>query len=159
MNILSKSCLTLLTSISVISCQNGKTANEKEAEQRKSTEVEKSIKGCYRYAVNKDTLQLAITAVNGNQVEGAILYNFYEKDDSKGIFKGTYSNGILNGEFTAEGEGKTSIREISFKKVGDVFVQGTGDMEQKGEKELFSKPTKINYGGNLKFAHTEECLP
>ena len=121
--------------------------------------IETSIKGCYLYTVNKDTFQLAITAVNKDDVEGSIMYNFYEKDDSKGTFNGHFDGDILKGDYTFQSEGSTSIREVIFKKTQTGFVEGTGEVTVVNNKAVFSQPGSISYENGIAFTRSETCLP
>lgn len=121
--------------------------------------TETSIKGCYLYTVNKDTFQLAITAVDKNDIEGSIIYNFYEKDDSKGTFNGHFDGDILKGDYTFQSEGSTSVREVIFKKTKTGFVEGTGEVKFVDNKAVFSQPGSISYENGIAFTKSETCLP
>jgi len=122
-----------------------------------STEI--SIKGCYLYTVNKDTFQLAITAVNKNDIEGSIIYNFHEKDDSKGTFNGNFDGETLKGDYTFQSEGSTSVREVIFKKTKTGFIEGTGEVTVVNNKAVFSQPGSISYENGIAFTRSETCLP
>jgi len=121
--------------------------------------IKTSIKGCYLYTVNKDTFQLAITAVNKNDVEGSIIYNFYEKDDSKGTFNGHFDGNTLKGDYTFQSEGSNSVREVIFKKTQTGFVEGTGEVTVVNNKAVFSQPGSISYENGIAFTRSETCLP
>lgn len=151
--------LILIASVFVAACQNGETDTKSEKTESAKEISQASIIGCYQDIVKRDTFQLTITAVNGDKVNGTLFYNFYEKDDSKGSFEGNFKDGILNINFAAQGEGTTSVREGSFKKVGDGFVEGTGEIKMEGNKQYFSDPKNINYDSNLRFVKSENCLP
>ena len=127
--------------------------------QAAADSTETSIKGCYLYTVNKDTFQLAITAVNKNDIEGSIIYNFSEKDDSKGTFNGHFDGKILKGDYTFQSEGSTSVREVIFKKTQTGFVEGTGEVKVVDNKAVFSKPDSISYENGIAFTKSETCLP
>jgi len=120
---------------------------------------EASIKGCYLYTLNRDTFQLAITNNNEKAVEGSLIYNFFEKDDSKGTFTGTYENGILIGEYKFQAEGKSSVRQITFKKTRDGFVEGTGEIKNDNGKEIFASLSAVSYDSGPNYQHSETCLP
>ncbi|MET4080217.1 hypothetical protein ABIB40_000157 [Pedobacter sp. UYP30] len=159
MNSRQSKLLVLIASVFVAACQNGETDKKSKKTESGKEISQASIIGCYQDIVKRDTFQLTITAVNGDKVEGTLFYNFYEKDDSKGSFEGVYNNGILNINFSANGEGTTSVREGSFKKVSSGFVEGTGEIKMDGNKQYFSDPKNINYDGSLKFVKSENCLP
>jgi len=120
---------------------------------------EASIKGCYLYTVNRDTFQLAITSKDEKVVEGNLIYNFFEKDDSRGTFTGAYENGILTVDYRFQAEGKSSVRQVIFKKTTDGFVEGTGEIKNEDGKEIFANPSSVSYEGGLNYQHSETCLP
>jgi len=95
--------------------------------------------------MNKYTFQLAITSVDKSDVEGSLIYNFAEKDDSKGTFKGSFDGEILKGDYTFQAEGDTSVREVIFKKTQTGFVEGSGEVKDAASKVVFVKPTAITY--------------
>lgn len=118
-----------------------------------------SIKGCYLYIVKKDTIQLAVTSINKEQVEGTLLYNFFEKDDSKGTFTGTYKKGILSVKYNSHGEGTNSFSQVIFKKVDGGFIEGTGKTKTIDNKQVFIDPASVSYDSGIMFSKNETCLP
>jgi len=153
---------TLFSFAILLTCLYSCTQSKKDASVSNvpaADNTENSIKGCYLYTVNKDTFQLAITAVNKNDIEGSIIYNFSEKDDSKGTFNGHFDGDILKGDYTFQSEGNTSVREVIFKKTKTGFVEGTGDVKVVDNKAVFSKPDSISYENGIAFTRSETCLP
>lgn len=149
--------LTMLT-CTMASCA-GKGDKSEAVKASNKINTEDSIKGCYLYTANRDTFQLAITAVDGKNIEGSLLYNFAEKDDSKGNFKGTFQAGQLYGEYSFQAEGKESVRQVIFKKQDDGFIEGFGDVKEVNGKETFTDSAKISFSNGLKFTRTDSCLP
>lgn len=149
--------LTMLT-CAMASC-TGLGNKSKETEASNKIITDEPIKGCYLYTVNRDTFQLAITAVDGKNIEGSLLYNFAEKDDSKGNFKGTFEFGQLIGEYTFQGEGKESVRQVIFKKQENGFIEGFGDVKEVEGKQTFIDPEKISFSNGIKFTRMDSCLP
>ncbi|MFC3562807.1 hypothetical protein [Pedobacter jamesrossensis] len=149
--------LTILT-CAMASCTESR--NKSEANKASNQIINKdSIKGCYLCTVNRDTFQLAIRKVEGENIEGSLLYNFAEKDDSKGNFKGTFAEGKLNGEYRFQAEGKESIRQVAFKKEGDGFVEGFGEVKEVDGMETFIDTSKISFTNGIKFTKMDTCLP
>jgi len=139
------------------SCKQSK--KETSAGKTLADSTESSIKGCYLFVANRDTFQLAITSVAKNDVEGSLIYNFSEKDDSKGTFKGTFDGKILKGDYAFEAEGSTSVREVIFKKTPTGFIEGGGEIKEAGNKAVFSNPNSISYDNGITFTKAETCLP
>jgi len=119
---------------------------------------ENPLKGCYILVLKKDSLQLAITAVNGKSVEGSMILNFAEKDRSRGTFEGEYANGILIGNYKFDSEGTSSQRQVIFKKVEGGFVEGYGKMTMADGKEVFVKQNEVEFDQANVFKYTENCL-
>jgi hypothetical protein len=122
------------------------------------TAQETPLKGCYVLVLKKDSLQLAVTAVNGKAVEGSMTLNFAEKDRSNGTFKGEYDKGILIGIYTFNSEGTSSQRQVIFKKVEEGFVEGYGKMKTVDGKEMFANQNEVEFDQANVFKYTENCL-
>lgn len=151
----------LLSGAILSSCTSG-TSEKKTVEQVTTTvtdSIETPLKGCYIAVIKKDTIQLAVTSVNGSAVEGSLIYNFAEKDKNKGTFTGQYNDGILVADYTFNSEGATSERQVAFKKVDGGMVEGYGDAETKGNKSVFKDQKALKYDDNIVLKRTENCLP
>lgn len=88
-----------------------------------------NVGGCYAAGNGKDVYSLEITSLQGENVSGNLSFKNFEKDSSSGTFQGTYKNGILLADYTFASEGTTSVMQVIFKKVGDDFVRGYGDVD------------------------------
>ncbi len=102
-----------------------------------------SIVGCYQATILKDVYTLNIQTVNGENFSGTLRFKNFEKDSSSGIYTGTYKNDILLGEYTFQSEGMQSVMEVIFKKSGDDFIRGYGDLNEEGTR--FTNPSAITY--------------
>lgn len=101
-----------------------------------------SVLGCYVGGTSQDIYTLRVEQQNGQQVTGRLSFKNYQKDSSSGAFEGEYQDGILFGDYAFQSEGMDSVMEVAFKKVGDSFVRGYGDMT--GEAK-FADADKITY--------------
>lgn len=117
------------------------------------------LKGCYLAVIKQDTIQLAITKVDGNNIEGTLTYNFAEKDRSKGTFSGEYNGGILSAKYVFNSEGTTSERPVIFRRVPEGFVEGFGETRTEGDKEVFADLSQINFEQSYTLKRTGDCLP
>ena len=116
------------------------------------------IKGCYMAVLGKDSLHLAITAVNGKSVAGSLTLNFAEKDRSTGTFNGEYIDGVLNAIYKFNAEGTTSQRQVIFKKVDGGFIEGFGEIAMVDGIEMLSKPNEVEFDQRNVFKYTTDCL-
>jgi len=158
--------LLLLTGVTVLGCNTANKSNPTVSVD--STKVTSSgdaitgsketLKGCYIAVLKRDTLQLAITSVNGESVEGSLIFNFAEKDRSKGQFEGKYKNGILAGNYKFNSEGTFSERQVIFKKVQGGFIEGFGKVKMVNNKEVFVKEDEAEFDQTNIFRYTEKCL-
>src|SRR5690606_23084407 len=95
----------------------GNTNNGKIALTSDATSLQEPLKGCYIAVIKRDTIQLAITSEKGDQVEGSLIYDFWEKDRSRGTFTGEYKDSVLSANYVFNAAGTTSERPVIFKKV------------------------------------------
>lgn len=116
-----------------------------------------SIKGCYVATLEKDRYTLAVTSENDGVIEGSLAFDNFEKDSSHGTFSGTYTNGILLGDYSFSSEGMDSVRQVIFKKVAGGFVEGFGDIKMEGDREVLVNPSGIIYNNTPVFVQTDDC--
>jgi hypothetical protein len=91
-----------------------------------------SIEGCYTARIINDVYTLNIQSQEGEKVSGTLAFKNFEKDSSSGTFAGTYKDGILLGDYAFRSEGMDSVTQVIFKKMGDNFVRGYGDVDGSG---------------------------
>ena len=115
------------------------------------------LKGCYVAKLSKDAYTLDIESADKGMVSGLLAFNNFEKDSSSGTLNGTFMNGILLGNYSFDSEGMHSYRQVIFKKVGDDFIEGFGEVKMVGDKEIFVDPTKITYDLKVKFVKSINC--
>jgi len=97
----------------------------------------KDISGCYRMIIKNDT---AIMSLNhaGDSVSGSLSYNWYEKDDNNGTFKGSLKNDtLIVADYTFQSEGTTSVRQVAFKIKDSILQQGYGELIEKNDTAFF----------------------
>lgn len=157
--------LLLLTAVMTAGCNQADKSQMRSADSVKVIHPDKdltgsmeSLKGCYLAVLQKDTLQLAITTVEGESVKGSLTLNFAEKDRSHGQFEGKYNQGILVANYKFSAEGTTSERQVIFKKVPGGFIEGFGQMTMVNNKEVFAKPDQAEFDQHTIFRSTENCL-
>lgn len=120
--------------------------------------VQDSILGCYVAKLSKDFYVLNIQSENNGIVSGMLAFNNYEKDSSSGGFEGEYANGILLGNYRFNSEGMDSDMQVIFKKEGDTFMRGYGDLNTEGDKVTFQNLDEIIYDTNSIFIKSADCM-
>lgn len=112
--------------------------------------VQESVIGCYVSTLAKDVYSLNINSQQGEAVGGTLVFKNFEKDSSHGTFVGTYKDGILLGDYSFNSEGMDSVMQVIFKKSGDNFVRGYGEVDSKTGTR-FVDLDKITYDSNQTF--------
>lgn len=104
-------------------------------------EIQIDANSCYRYASSKDTIYLRMSRADA-EVTGSLSYDYLEKPESKGAFKGEIIGDTIFAEYSYKAEGKNLIREIIFVKKDSSLVEGHGLTEISNGKTRF-KPDAI----------------
>lgn len=128
------------------------------AEDNVPVVAEDSILGCYVARTGKDVYTMQIQSQYGNNVSGTLNFKNFEKDSSSGTFNGTYKNGVLLGDYSFNSEGMASVMQVIFKKSGNDFIRGYGDMTLEGTR--FADTNKITYDSSSTLAvfKSEPCF-
>ncbi len=108
------------------SCNTKQTASEKTNPTEAETKTSSPI-NCYSYASPSDTVTLKLIHI-GNSITGTLVYSLKEKDKNKGTLLGNMSGDMLTADYTFMSEGIQSTRKVAFKKDGNSFVEGYGDL-------------------------------
>lgn len=117
--------------------------------------TENGIIGCYVSRLAQDVYTLKITGQKDGMFTGSLSFDNFEKDSSSGIYVGTYSNDVLLGDYSFASEGLNSVMEVIFKKDGENFVRGYGDMNSEGTR--FTDASTVTYDPNQTFMPTADC--
>lgn len=99
---------------------------------------------CFRYFGNKDTVYLQLSELYGTMT-GMLLYKNYQKDKNLGTLQGKMMGDVLLAEYTFKSEGMMSTRQVAFKKKGDDYIEGFGDVKDVNGKVTFKDPTALKY--------------
>ncbi|MBI5139743.1 hypothetical protein HZA26_04000 [Candidatus Nomurabacteria bacterium] len=117
--------------------------------------VSNGILGCYMATLSKDVYTLKVLSQSGENFQGTLQFKNFEKDSSSGKFEGTYKEGILLGNYSFQSEGMDSVMQVIFKKSGDAFVRGYGDMDETGTH--FADLNNITYDTSYVFKLSPDC--
>lgn len=104
-------------------------------------------KGCYRYTAVRDTYDIKING-SGNNVNGMMHFNNFEKDDSRGNFTGTAINdSVFKLIYKFESEGMQSTREVFLKYNGNEMITGIGEEDVNGDSAYIKDPAALSFTG------------
>ena len=128
----------------IVSCIKKESATEETNRDSISKPDVTIIEECYQFTNNNDTVSLSISREEHN-AKGQLIYNFFDKDDSKGTFKGVIKGDTLIAVYTFQAEGRGSEREVVFLKSGASYLPGYGDMEEQNNKQVFKNPNALKF--------------
>ena len=142
----------LLSILALAGCKETseeKTEQQIEREEQQEEAVVEVIKKreCFRFGSNDDTIQMDLE-IKDTMASGKLFYNFSEKDDNYGAFRGILKNDTLKANYTFTSEGKTSVRSIAFLKTGDGLIPGYGEMVERDGKMVFANESALNFDEN-----------
>jgi hypothetical protein len=118
--------------------------NTNKAKTDENSEAPEGIH-CYRYASNRDTVDLKID-VAGNSVTGNLVYKIFEKDQNAGSIKGHFRGDTLFADYTFQSEGIQSVRELAFLRRGNDLVEGYGEVEETNSGMRFKNLQSLSFG-------------
>ena len=112
---------------------------------------------CYQFTNGKDTIQIRYQQ-DGDEIEGWMRYNFYEKDGSVGEVEGKIAGDTLKLEYDFLSEGMLSEQQVYFLKKDGKLYQGSGEMEMSKDSVMkYIQPKKLNFDDTTPMEHLENC--
>jgi hypothetical protein len=99
---------------------------------------------CYAYTSGKDTVRLTLAATQPT-VTGQLSYRYFEKDHNEGTIRGAMHGDTLRAEYTFQSEGVASVREVAFLRRGTGFVEGYGDVVERGGAMVFKQTNALRF--------------
>lgn len=103
---------------------------------------------CYLFVQNRDTIMLALESVEG-KVRGKLAFRFFEKDQSHGTLDGEMRGDTLLATYAFTSEGLMSHREVAFLRREDSFVMGSGEILNRGNRDVFKSPELIAFDNDV----------
>ncbi len=132
----------------LLSCNNpsgnGSEAEDSTAAETNKNNNEKSLAGCYRQVIGRDTIDLRLNQ-SGNSLSGSLSFDNFEKDASSGTVKGEVVNNLAVLWYDFHSEGMQSVMEIIYQPDEDGLVRAVGDMRTRGDTALFTDRTAIRF--------------
>lgn len=103
---------------------------------------------CFQYTNGKDTVSLTLISPS-ETLQGDLVYNYFEKDRNEGFVSGYINDSAIVASYFFSSEGKQSKREVAFKKVGDTWVEGFGEMRKVGDEMRFIDLNSLDYNSGI----------
>lgn len=142
------------TSIIVLNLLIFASCNQEKKQESTKTEVKTTqTETCYQHTKDSSTIKLNI-AIKDNIATGNLIYDYYQKDKSRGTIKGEIKSDTLFAEYTFISEGIESIREVVFLKTVNGWVEGYGEIDDKDGKVSFKNRNKITFDNNALLKQT-----
>ncbi|MBK8355349.1 MAG: hypothetical protein IPL13_08240 [Saprospiraceae bacterium] len=129
----------------IVSCKQNPKQEEQNVDVPK--EIVRSI-DCFKYLHKKDTVYMK-TITQDSVVTGTLTYSFDGKDKNTGEIEGKMVADILLLDYKFMSEGKESIREVAFKKVGDSYIEGYGESAEEDGKMVFKNIYDLDFSGKM----------
>jgi hypothetical protein len=109
---------------------------------------------CYRYTGNSDTIILKLLYV-GQSITGSLVYDLDGKDRNIGTVQGSMKGDVLVADYNFQSEGLWSTRQVAFKKLDSVFIEGYGDIISTDKKTVFRNIDSLSFNVNLKLTEID----
>lgn len=154
-----RNVLALLTAAFICSCSGESCSSDGQAADTTADGVPANfeISDCYAYQAAKDSAFLRIDILEDDMAVGKLSYALFEKDRNEGDFVGTIQGDKIFAHYTFNAEGK-SVREVAFRKAGDGWVEGFGEVKDSAGVMIFKNRAKVDFQKGLHFAPVK-CKP
>ena len=130
---------------------------ENEMPENDSITVVQNEKNCYLFTNGKDSIQLQFTQ-RENELDGWMVYNFFEKDGSFGEIDGVITGDTLKLEYEFMSEGMLSEQEVYFLKKGNQLFRGFGEMKMDQDSMMvYSDVKSIQFEDTTPMTGLEKC--
>ena len=144
-----KSILIPIVTIFIFSSCNN---SPKQPDKKEESITKIQAKNCYIFTSEKDSVFMDIN-VEGNLVNGNLVYKLFQKDLNKGTIQGSMKGDTLIATYKFISEGTESVREVAFLKKGNTFIEGFGDVEEKNGGMVFKITNSLNFNSIIILQH------
>jgi hypothetical protein len=140
---------SILFVLVLLACNNNSanTTEEKNDSEQASQAITISstdFSGCYRKALQRDTVLLQLQQ-SGDSVSGTVSFDNYQKDSSSGTVRGSVKKDTVVLWYNFFSEGMHSVMEIVLQKTEDGLVRAVGPIVSKGDTALFKDHNEIKF--------------
>ncbi|MFM7501461.1 MAG: hypothetical protein ACKO3D_05235, partial [Actinomycetota bacterium] len=122
----------------------------------KRAEREK-ITGCYLAELPNDLYVFNVHYHDNNTISADFYYKNINGEPSKGLFLGTYTNGIVRGFYSLPTSNGTSERELFLKGDKSGFVTASAKLEKIGNVQKYIRPLNLTWSEEIRFIPAQEC--
>lgn len=116
-----------------------------------------NLKGCYMAELPEDLYVFNVDYHDNNTISAGIYSKNINEDSRKGIFVGSYTNGIIQGFYNLESEQNKKEHEFFLKGDKSGFVLGTGPTKTTGSVERFVRPLNLKWDEKINYIPADDC--
>ena len=115
------------------------------------------ITGCYLAELPEDLYVFNVHYHDNNTISADFYYKNINGEPTKGLFLGTYTNGIARGFYSLPTSNGASERELFLKGDKSGFVALNAKLEKVERIEKYLRPLNLTWSEEIKFIPAEEC--
>ena len=115
------------------------------------------IMGCYLAELPNDLYVFNVHYHDNNTISADFYYKNINGEPSKGLFLGTYTNGIVRGFYSLPSSNGARERELYLKGDQSGFIMGTSPIVQDDGINRYQRPIKLVWNESLLLKPAEEC--
>lgn len=135
--------------IVLVSCKKNKS-EEMIPDTVKSAAIKESTgEQCFESVINKDTIMMTLNVNSNNEVNGKLVYKIYQKDKNEGTINGVIKGDTLIADYTFKSEGISSVREVTFLKKAETYVEGYGELIETNAKMVFKDKKLLKFDSKM----------
>ena len=117
----------------------------------------KKITGCYLAELPEDLYVFNVHYHDNNTISADFYYKNINGEPYKGLFLGTYTNGIARGFYSLPTSNGASERELFLKGDKSGFVALNTKLERVEGIEKYVRPLNLTWSEEIKYIPAEEC--
>ena len=125
--------------------------------QRPKRAEAKKITGCYLAELPEDLYVFNVHYHDNNTISSDFYYKNINGEPTKGLFLGTYTNGIARGFYSLSTSNGASERELFLKGDKSGFVTLDAKLEKVEGIEKYLRQLNLTWSEEIKFIPAEEC--
>ncbi|HEY9362530.1 MAG TPA: hypothetical protein VIQ00_04665 [Chitinophagaceae bacterium] len=112
-----------------------------------------SITGCYMKVLNQDTVLLQLQQ-KGENINGKMVFDNFEKDGSHGLVNGKIKGDTLILIYDFFSEGMKSVSEELFKIRDSQLVRASGNIGMRGDTVFYKRDGALQFKNDNDFIKT-----
>ncbi len=147
MKIVLTACLACTMLLSCNDSGENNTPGNINEDQAGTTTKLVDFSGCYVSIMGRDTFAAQLRQ-DGQDVNGRLSFDNFEKDGSTGTVMGRVDGNIIRLKYEFQSEGMQSVMDVYFKVLGDSLLRGVGEMSTRGDTAYFVDRDNISYEGS-----------